>query len=167
MSEAGSTIVNAILVLGGGCATVIAQWGVAWFKGRGDVHRADRDADAKLEEHRDSLTFDLLTAAREEMAALRAEATSLRPLMIHAAHLEEALDHLHALLHSGSDLEREAAERRAAAFLRRMRPQIGDLRQAEQRRRSAETLNGSTEHDGDDSAGLLARRVPASPRKRK
>lgn len=150
-----------LAAVGGGSATVVTQWGLAWLKGRSDIHRANRDVDAKLEEHRDSLTFDLLTAAREEMASLRAEAVSLRPLMIHAAHLEEALDHLHALLHSDTDLERVAAEKRAAAFLRRMRPQIGDLRQAEQVRRSGETLSGSQEHEGEVPP-VPARRVPPS-----
>lgn len=136
MSEA-STIGNAILVVGGGCATVIAQWGVAWLKGRGDVRRVERDADVKLEEHRDSLTLDMLTAAREEMAALRSELSELRPLQGRIAHLEEALDHLHALLHAGGEAEWAAAERRARAFLRRMRPQIGDLRNIAQRNDSA------------------------------
>jgi thioredoxin-like negative regulator of GroEL len=153
---------NALLVLGGGGATVVAQWGLAWLKGRSEIHRANRDTDAKLEEHRDSLTFDLLSAAREEIAQWRAQAAQLGPMMVHAAHLEEALDHLHALLHSESDLERQAAEKRAAAFLRRMRPQIGDLRQAEQRKQSFETLSGSTEHNGTDVEGRLARRVPPS-----
>lgn len=150
-----SLIESAALVIGGGGATVAAQWGLAWLKGRGEIHRANRETDAKLEEHRDSLTFDLLTAAREEMASLRSEAASLRPLMVHAAHLEEALDHLHALLHSETDLEREAAEKRAKAFLRRMRPQIGDLRQAEQRRQS-----GSGGVEGNDIEGRHARRIP-------
>lgn len=151
-----SVLESALLVIGGSGGTMALQYGAAWLKGRGDIHRANRDVDAKLEEHRDSLTFDLLTAAREEMASLRTEATSLRPLMIHAAHLEEALDHLHALLHSESDLERAAAEKRAKAFLRRMRPQIGDLRQAEQLRASE-----TGEHEGDDFGGLHARRLPA------
>lgn len=150
-----SLLESAMLVAGGGGATVVGQVALAWLKGRDAAHRVNRDADAKLEEHRDSLTFDLLTAAREEMSQLRTEAASLRPLMIHAAHLEEALDHLHALLHSDSDLERIAAEKRAKAFLRRMRPEIGDLRQAEQRERSK-----ARDHEGNDYTAEHLRRLP-------
>lgn len=128
-----TTLIEATaLVLGGGGSTYAAQAVGGWFRSRSDDRRSVRDADLKLEEHRDSLTFDLLTAARDEMAALRAEAAGLRPLMIHAAHLEEALDHLHALLHAEDDLELRAAERRAKAFLKRMRPEPGDKRNAVQ-----------------------------------
>jgi len=132
-----SLIEAAALVLGGGGGTVFAQAIGGWWSGRREDQRSQRDTDIKLEEHRDSLTFDLLIAAREEMASLRAEAASLRPLMVHAAHLEEALDHLYALLHAEGDLERKAAERRAKAFLKRMRPEPGDKRQAVQTEISA------------------------------
>lgn len=123
-----SLIEAAALVLGGGGTTVFAQAIGGWWNGRAADHRSQRDTEVKLEEHRDSLTFDLLKAAREEMAALRSEASSLRPLMLHAAHLEEALDHLYALLHADGSTERLAAERRAKAFLRRMRPDQGDTK---------------------------------------
>lgn len=150
------------LIAGGG----LVGLATSVLNARNARHQTDRSVDAQVEEHRDSLTFDLLRAAREEMSSLRAEATSLRPLMVHAAHLEEALDHLHALLHSDSDLERAAAEKRAKAFLRRMRPQVGDLRQARQVRESAETLSGIANHEGTDKEGRLARKLPASPRKK-
>ena len=123
-----SLIEAAALVLGGGGSTVFAQAIAGWWNGRNAEHRSQRDTDVKLEEHRDSLTFDLLAAAREEMAALRSEASSLRPLLFHAAHLEEALDHLYALLHAEGDIERLAAERRAKSFLRRMRPDQGETK---------------------------------------
>jgi hypothetical protein len=132
-----SLVEAAAIALGGGGTTIFAQAVGGWWSGRRDDQRAQREADVKLEEHRDSLTFDLLTAAREEMASLRAEAASLRPLMVHAAHLEEALDHLYAILHADGDLERKAAERRAKAFLKRMRPEPGDKRQAVQTEISA------------------------------
>lgn len=132
-----SLIEAAALAIGGGGTTIFAQAVSGWWTGRREDRRTQLDYDVKLEEHRDSLTFDLLTAAREEMASLRAEAASLRPLMVHAAHLEEALDHLYALLHAEGDLERKAAERRAKAFLKRMRPEPGDRRQAVQTEISA------------------------------
>ena len=113
---------EALFVAGsGGGITLLAQSGTAWLKARGDRHRTDRDADVKLEEHRDKLTFDLLDAARVEVAAARDEAASLRPMVARLAHFEEALDHIHALLHAQMGEERKAAERRARAFLNRMR----------------------------------------------
>lgn len=122
-------VAEAVLVAaGGGGATILAQWGVAWLKSRGEQHKVERDADVKLEEHRDGLTFDLLRAAREEMGELRKEVVDLRGLTAKAAHIEEALDHLHALLHADGEIEMRAAARRATAFLKRMRPDPVEVR---------------------------------------
>lgn len=132
----------AALVLGGGGSTVFVQAVGGWWSGRREDRRNERDTDLKIEEHRDSLTFDLLTAAREEMSALRSEAASLRPLALHVAHLEEALDHLHALLHAEGELEQIAASRRAKAFLKRMRPEAGEKRNAVQAEISAARVIG-------------------------
>lgn len=144
-----SLVEAAALIAGGGGTTIFAHAVSGWWNGRREDRRAQRDTDVKLEEHRDSLTFDLLTAAREEMASLRAEAADLRPLMVHAAHLEEALDHLHALLHAEGELERKAAERRAKAFLKRMRPEPGDKRQAVQTEISAANLIADAKKGND------------------
>lgn len=136
-------------------------WGVlkAWRE-RID---ANRTADVKREEHRDSLTFDVIDVAREEIRRLNAEAAQLRPLVISMAHLEEALDHLHAMLHAEGEAEAKAAATRARAFLRRMRPQVGDLRNAAQVRQSAETLAGSDAHEGTAAVGRkLSRKGPAT-----
>lgn len=132
----------AALIIGGGGSTVFAQAVGGWWNGRRDDRRTQRDTDLKIEEHRDGLTFELLTAAREEMSALRAEAASLRPLALHVAHLEEALDHLHALLHAEGEIERVAASRRASAFLKRMRPEAGEKRNAVQAEISAARVIG-------------------------
>jgi len=132
-----SLVEAAALVLGGGGTTVFAQAVNGWWTGKREDRRNQRNSDAQLEEHRDNLTFDLLKAARDEMASLRTEASSLRPLMVHAAHLEEALDHLYALLHAEGDLERMAAERRARGFLKRMRPEPGEKRNSVQTEISA------------------------------
>lgn len=114
---------------GGSTLTVVAQSGAAWLKSRGERHKIDRDADIKIEEHRDKLTFDLLDAARLEAAAARQDAAELRPMLARLAHFEEALDHIHDLLHAEMPDEKKAAERRARAFLNRMR-RIGDARGA-------------------------------------
>lgn len=130
----------AVAAITGGGGTLVGQAALGWLKSRADVRRTDRDADARLEEHRDHLTFDLLNAAREEMTALRGELGELRPISARVAHLEEALDHIYALLHAEGEIERRAAERRAKAFLRRMRPEIGDLRNSAQRATSAQRV---------------------------
>lgn len=124
----------------GGGGTLLLQAFTGWMRTRADERRGKLEVGAKLEEHRDQLTFDLLTAAREEMTALRSEISELRPLNARVAHMEEALDHIHALLHAEGDIERHAAERRARAYLRRMRPEIGDLRNNAQAVSSAKSV---------------------------
>ena len=131
-----------VAALTGGGGTLLFQAVGGWFRERARDRRADRFSDVKLEEHRDRLTFDLLEAAREELSDLRTEVSELRPISIRVAHLEEALDHIHALLHAEGDVETRAAERRAKAFLRRMRPEIGDLRQSAQVATSAKNVIG-------------------------
>lgn len=58
---------HAITALISGGAGLVA----AWIARLGQRRDTDRTVDAKLEEHRDQLTFDLLRAAREERAAPR------------------------------------------------------------------------------------------------
>lgn len=131
---------DGLLFLSGGGVTMVGQYWLAWMKGRGEARRADRDADVKLDSQRDQLTMDLLTQARLEMASLRAEVADLRPLQTRVAHLEEALDHVYALLHAVGPEEERAAHRRATAFLKRMRPDVGDLRNMVQAADSAREL---------------------------
>lgn len=78
-----------------------------------------RQADLDLESHRDSLTFELLEAARSEVAALREERRRLSEQ--HIRHFEDALSHIEALLLAEGNEERATAERQARAFLNRMR----------------------------------------------
>lgn len=137
-----------------GVAAVLAAGGVGWFgnavvqwmRSRETRHATDRTVDQKVEEHRDQLTLDLLEAARTEAAAWREEVSNLRPMvtdmLVRLAHFEEALDHLHALLASEEPAERSAAERRARAFLKRMRrdPLSPELRNPVQSAASRESL---------------------------
>ncbi len=104
--------------------TLATGGGLTWF-GNAALRwlRDRRSSEVRIAQHRDGLTFDLLRAAREEMSELRAEVTDLRGLTAKAAHIEEALDHIHALLHADGVAEMKAAARRAAAFLKRMRPE--------------------------------------------
>ncbi len=117
-------------------ATLGARALTGWLR----AARGDRAVGAKLEEHRDHLTFELLDAAREEVTAVRKDMAEYRQMNTRVAHMEEALDHLHALLHADGDSERQAAERRARAFLRRMRPDIGELRNSVQKVASANNI---------------------------
>lgn len=129
-----------VLILGGGGGMLAAQWGVAFFKSRSDDRRTDRNADMRVEEHRDSMTIRLLEHTQDYLSKMKQELDELRPLQARIAHLEEALDHVHALLHAETPEERTAAERRAKAFLRRMRPEVGDLRNAVQKVRSTKAV---------------------------
>lgn len=124
--------------IGGWLATI----GVQWLKSRDSRHQVDRTVDAQVEEQRDKLTFELLQQARQEVAEAKTEAAHLRPMVARLAHFEEALDHIHALLSSETDAEKAAAERRARAFLRRMRGDDtkGEMRNAVQTQISAERL---------------------------
>lgn len=102
-----------------------------WFRSREERHNANRQADVKLEEHRDGLTFQLLEAARVELAELRNEVHRLRPMEAHLLHFEEALRHLEDLLAAETAEEKEMARRNARAFLnrvQRLREAAGTLR---------------------------------------
>src|SRR5690606_16832963 len=81
----------------------------------------DRKADLDLEIHRDGLTFELLEAARKELASLRVEVERSRVSESHIRHFDEAIQHIEMLLLAENSGERMTAEREARAFLNRMR----------------------------------------------
>ena len=113
---------TALTLAAGGGATGLGTFLVQWQRDRHAEKVTERTADSQIEGQRDGLTLDLLRAAREEMGELRKEMGDQRSLAAKAAHIDEALDHIHALLHADGDVEFAAARRRATAFLRRMRP---------------------------------------------
>jgi hypothetical protein len=116
----------------GGVFTWIGQSAVAFIKARSHRHAATLATDSaterhaiseanELDRHRDRLTFDLLQAAREEVAAARRDAADLRNLQARLHFFDEALDHLSALLLATEERDTSGkAERRARAFLLRM-----------------------------------------------
>lgn len=115
-------------------------------------------AQVELELHRDQLTFEILETAqreakvlREEITAARAEAAISRSLQNRLAHFTEALDHIAALLSSGSPEEQKANERRATAFLNRMRR----LADAEGTLRNEQQLNDSARALDDLGSAVL------------
>lgn len=131
----------------GGGATWVGNGLVQWFRAREDREKDERSSDIRLEEHRDKLTFDLLSAARVEVSAARDEVSSLRPavarLALREAHLDEALDHIDGLLNSDTAEELKAARRRARAFvnrLRRLTDATGTMMNEVQREQSTASL---------------------------
>lgn len=149
-----ATIIPAML--GSGAITWLGQAYLARAKTQGEGKRAQITADAELEKHRDSLTFELLGAARTEVTALREQVAALRPMEGHMFHLEQALAYLEALLNAGPN-ERVEIERSARAFLNRMRrgaQAVGTLANEAQRVLSetqiAERLARETRPKGDN-----------------
>lgn len=111
-------------------SSVLGWLGNAWLqrsKGRSEADLARLDNVMKLEQHRDGLTFELLTAARAELKELRIQVADLRSLEGAGYHLHQALEHIDvmlehvALLRSPDDESRSEAERAAVAFLARIR----------------------------------------------
>jgi hypothetical protein len=107
-----------------GIVTGLAGWfGKAYMETlrlKAAERKAQIEQGANLEKHRDDLTFQLLDAARQELTLMRTEIEKLRPMESHLYHLQQALEHIDALLHSDPDA-RAVAERNAQAFLSRMR----------------------------------------------
>lgn len=111
----------------------------------GETEGKKIDARTKLEEHWTDTTLELVDALRSELTGARKELGELRPLITRLAHFEEALDHIHALLaalRSGNEVEIRASEKRAQAFLARMRGDQakGEMRQAIQVALSAQSI---------------------------
>lgn len=146
-----------------GVATGLAGWfGNAYLvrlKIKAEGAKALLDVDAVLEKHRDGLTFQLLDAARTELVLMRGEVEKLRPMESHLYHLQQALEHIEALLNPDPD-SRALAERNARAFLNRMRrleDAKGTIANEIQRQRAAETLGidpEDTAHHPASKSGL-------------
>lgn len=104
------------------------SWGAAAWAYREKAKKEKVEQGDRLEVHRDSLTFELLQNARQEMANarvevddLRDEVRKLRAMEQHFYHFQQSLDHLEALLFAETIEARATAERNARAFLVRMR----------------------------------------------
>lgn len=103
-------------------------WGGTLLGIRMRRHKDKQEESDRLTIHQDSLTFELLQNAREEVAVvrteietLRRENRSLREIEKHFYHYEQSLEHLEAILTASTVEERAVAERNARAFLNRMR----------------------------------------------
>lgn len=106
------------------CATAAGQYLLFQRQWRKD----GLDAEAVVEKTRNDLTIQLLSSARSEAVAARAEieglheqVTSLRALEQHFFHFQQALDHLDAIVNATDEETRKAAERAGRAFVNRMR----------------------------------------------
>ncbi len=132
----------AIACIGSGGLSAVAT---AWLTSGASRHGTDRTVDADLQKHWTDTTIGLVEALQGELHTARGELATYRQTEARLAHFEEALDHIHALLaalKSVNEQELVAAERRASAFLRRMRGDDakGEERQAVQRSVSAERV---------------------------
>jgi peroxiredoxin len=109
-------------------ATGLAGWiGKGLIFGK-EFRKDGLDYEAVVEKTRNDLTIQLLSSARSEAVAARAEieglhsqVTSLRALEQHFFHFQQALDHLDAIVNASDAVTREAAERAGRAFVNRMR----------------------------------------------
>lgn len=121
--------------------TLIGNAVLAHYRSKASLHNIDKNAEIKLEEHRDNLTFQLLRAAKDEVAAARAEVAMFRPLARHLAHFEEAITHIERLILAEENGELEIARKAAHAFLERVKG-LGNLQQVSV---SARNLQGDLE----------------------
>lgn len=123
---------NLIYFIPMGAITGLAGWfGNAYLERlrlKSIDHKVELEVDATIEKHRDGLTFQLLDAARLEISQMRNEVEKLRPMESHLYHLQQALEHIDALLHPDPDL-RLVAERNARAFLSRVKSLEGSSKQ--------------------------------------
>lgn len=108
--------------------TLVGNALAGWMRNRVEMREIDKNVDVRIEEHRDNLTFQLLKAAKDEVAAARAEVAMFRPLARHLAHFEEAIDHIERLVASVEERELALARTAALNFLQRMRGE-GNLQQ--------------------------------------
>lgn len=108
--------------------TGLAGWiGKGFLFGKA-LRKDGLDYEAVVEKTRSELTIQLLSSARSEAVAARAEieglhsqVTSLRALEQHFFHFQQALDHLDTIVNAADDAGRKTAEKNARAFLTRMR----------------------------------------------
>jgi hypothetical protein len=108
--------------------TAVVAWFASMFANRAKAKRDALNHADRLEVHRDELTFQLITSAKQEMSAarvevddLRTEVKKLRAMENHFYHFQQSLEHLEALLSADTPEARAQAERNARAFLTRMR----------------------------------------------
>lgn len=130
---------------GGTLASIVA----AWLTSRSTNHSTNRSVDADLAKHWTKTMGELVDALRDELHEARQKVVDYLELKEKLAHLEEALDHIYAMLNAEGDVEVGAAQKRAQAFLRRMRPDPvqakGEQRQDAQRKVSKARIERDAE----------------------
>ena len=104
----------------GGAFTWIGQAAVAYFNKKSDRQQHKDDNDLSVKQHTDKLVFEVLKAAREEVAAARVEAAEMRTLQLRMVHFDEAMELLQLLFSASTDDDVISAKRRVGQFLKRM-----------------------------------------------
>lgn len=90
-----------------------------WIKDKSDIDTSKGRVELDAEAQQNALTFDLLQAARNEVAEMRAEIAMLRPLQRSTFQLEQALMHLENIVTAPNKEIKYAAEESARMFLAR------------------------------------------------
>lgn len=98
-----------------------------YLAGRSATKQTEIKVKGEVDQHHDSLTLELLRHAREDLRiarediiALKENVNRLQGLEAHMFHLEQAFEHIDALINA-TDENRSTLERNARAFLKRMR----------------------------------------------
>jgi small-conductance mechanosensitive channel len=114
-------ILTVVLPLIGGAIVWLFQ---SWQQGKKDKLDADTQRSANelsAEAQQNALTFELLQAARTEVAQMREEIAMLRPLQRYVIHLEQALTHIQNIIEAPNQKMKELAEDSARLFLARIK----------------------------------------------
>lgn len=114
-------LLTILLPIIGGAVVWLWQSYSTWKNDRANETSARKSSDLAAEEHRDALTFELLQAARTEVAQMREEISLLRPLQRYVIHLEQALTHIQNIIEAPTPEMRKLAEDSARMFLERIR----------------------------------------------
>lgn len=119
-------ILTVLLPIIGGAIVWLWQAYAGWKKDKSDLDVAKKTSDLAAEEHRDALTFELLQAARTEVAQMREEIQMLRPLQRYVIHLEQALTHIQNIIEAPNAEMKKLAEDSARLFLERIKSETKD-----------------------------------------
>lgn len=114
-------LLTVLLPIIGGAVVWLWQSYASWSQSKSDQTAASKASDLAAEEHRDALTFELLQAARTEVAQMREEISMLRPLQRYVIHLEQALTHIQNIIEAPTPEMKKLAEDSARLFLERIR----------------------------------------------
>lgn len=116
-----SEILTVILPILGGAIVWLFQSYQQYKKDKLDSETTKGKNELDAEAQQNALTFELLQAARTEVAQMREEIAMLRPLQRYVIHLEQALTHIQNIIEAPNQRMKHLAEESARLFLERSR----------------------------------------------